>query len=333
MKRLKWFGRSFLRLAMRLASKVIRKASNKRARVSVLLTQVFGSEVRKRIFRSSSTANRDRDAWELDYVACWVERNMDRVNQRAEQLRGEIQAPLRFVPMVYMYWDQGFDNAPELIKWLRNRALAYHDDMQVCSLALESIDSLVPLPDNLWKRLRLPNHRANLLRLELLARHGGVWLDSTCLVNVNILDSFSEFFENRYDFFAFYDNERPRIRNWCMASVPKGYIATTMLAAWRMFVEENWDFCNYQSYHFFRWLFEAMYYIDEGFRNAWLNQSSTVDVLPSYCFVRTMKRTEGDIKVSSICLRNANIHKLTHKRPEQINIGTIQTSLQYAGLA
>ena len=64
-----------------------------------------------------------------------------------------------------------------------------------------------------------PNHRANVLRMELLARHGGVWVDATCFC-VRPLDEWLPA-QMSSGFFAFARPARSRLlANWFLAARP-----------------------------------------------------------------------------------------------------------------
>lgn len=293
--------------------------------------KVFAERDIQLIFRKSATPSGSfRNAKELYYVAKWISNNKYEIKKEVDHFRENLNSDplLQESQKIWIYWDKGFGSAPEIVQYLYKHLLSHHEPEQVISLCLENIQQFVPLPDDLWHSIKSPNHKADLLRLELLARHGGIWIDSTCLVKTNLLsDYLSSFFQKNRDFFALSEKQLPRIRNWFMASKRNGYIASAMLITWRNFTKENPDFCANESYHYFRWIFESLFYIDEQFRNAWAEQSMTSDVLPSYCLVRTLKKTKGDIVEASKCVPHSGIHKLNHKNPMYINAKMIKNVL------
>lgn len=80
-----------------------------------------------------------------------------------------------------MYWEQGFDSAPDIVKKCRESWIVQNPEWQVISLDRRDI------PDGFIEGLEpeifcsLPvQMRSDLVRLKLLLEDGGVWADSTC---------------------------------------------------------------------------------------------------------------------------------------------------------
>lgn len=68
--------------------------------------------------------------------------------------------------------------------------------MQICRRLPTNYQEYTNLPDFIiekWKKGQISNaHFADMLRVDLLCRHGGIWLDATILVTDNKLPSFME---------------------------------------------------------------------------------------------------------------------------------------------
>ncbi len=87
---------------------------------------------------------------------------------------------------IWIYWNSGKENAPELVKvcmesWVNKNPgwdVKIIDDNSISNYLDESM-----LPDYLSFA-----HRSDVIRLLLLIKYGGVWVDSTCYCN-NSLDS------------------------------------------------------------------------------------------------------------------------------------------------
>ena len=101
-----------------------------------------------------------------------------------------------------------------------------------CEVRLVTPETLLRyLPDLPSDVLRIEElaHKADMIRAMLVARHGGMWLDSDAIVlkDLNWMFDFLEDVE-----FVGFNNEaklersRPWVRVNCFASVPNGYIAT-----------------------------------------------------------------------------------------------------------
>lgn len=84
----------------------------------------------------------------------------------------------------------------------------------------------------------LPAFRqADWLRIQLLARHGGIWLDASTLLSRDLAWLHEARARHGAEYVGFYIDrystrpELPIVENWCMASVPGGGFVTTLAAA------------------------------------------------------------------------------------------------------
>lgn len=91
-------------------------------------------------------------------------------------------SPKSIPRIVWILWLQGFEHAPPLVhicvdSWLRN-----NPDWSVRLITKDDLDGL--LGSEFYKKLfsnKLPPQKiANIVRIELIARHGGVWVDADC---------------------------------------------------------------------------------------------------------------------------------------------------------
>jgi Capsular polysaccharide synthesis protein len=83
---------------------------------------------------------------------------------------------------IWFVWFQGVENGPEVVRRCHESWLSRNPGWKVVTLdeaSLPAVTSLDYASGNLASQS--PNHRSNLVRLELLARYGGVWADATCL--------------------------------------------------------------------------------------------------------------------------------------------------------
>lgn len=137
---------------------------------------------------------------------------------------------------IWFFWFQGLDNAPYVVRKCHESWVIRNPGWQVVSLDGSSL-SRVALADYSAGHIGALSlqHKADLLRLDLLARHGGVWADATCFC-VQPLDDW--LVPNMQSgFFAFC---RPRpdrmISNWFLAAEPGNVLVSRafnlMLAHW-----------------------------------------------------------------------------------------------------
>jgi len=135
-----------------------------------------------------------------------------------------------------MFWHSGLEGAPRVVHLAKLSWEKLNPDYEVRFLDHQSLEHYVDLgaliPD--WQRLPIQK-QANLLRLELLRIHGGVWADATlvCLQPLQswlprILDS---------GFFAFRKRNSPKIiSNFFLASSGDHVFISRWLASFQGFM-------------------------------------------------------------------------------------------------
>lgn len=86
---------------------------------------------------------------------------------------------------VWVCWLQGFETAPELVKMCVDSMRKYLVGKEIVLLTYENYKTYATLPDFMVRKyergLIPPALFSDLLRLELLIRNGGTWLDATIL--------------------------------------------------------------------------------------------------------------------------------------------------------
>lgn len=122
---------------------------------------------------------------------------------------------------IWMYWDQGFANAPELVKLCAESWQRHNDGWDVILLNESSVKDyfdITTVVDINRSDIKI-QHVSDLIRINLLAMYGGVWADATCLCR-KPLDEWLEAYMTT-GFFAFRHDRRDRmLANWFLAAVP-----------------------------------------------------------------------------------------------------------------
>ena len=84
---------------------------------------------------------------------------------------------------IWICWFQGLENAPELVKACYNSVLKNYKDKEIIVLTEENYEQYVDIPEYIlkkWKKGYITfAHFSDILRIELLSKYGGLWLDST----------------------------------------------------------------------------------------------------------------------------------------------------------
>lgn len=86
---------------------------------------------------------------------------------------------------VWVCWFQGMEQAPEIIKICQASLRRYLKEREIVVLTDENISQYVTFPEHIQRKYRegkIPQAQySDLLRLELLTRYGGTWIDATVL--------------------------------------------------------------------------------------------------------------------------------------------------------
>jgi hypothetical protein len=140
-----------------------------------------------------------------------------------------VEAGGKTIPrIIWFLWFQGLDNAPYVVRKCQESWAARNPGWELVCLDDASLQAIASTDYYAGSYATLSrNHRADLLRLDLLAKHGGVWADATCFC-VQPLDSW---LPANLDsgFFAFY---RPRperiISSWFLAAEPQNILVSRL---------------------------------------------------------------------------------------------------------
>ena len=86
---------------------------------------------------------------------------------------------------IWVCWMQGMEAAPELVKVCYASLHRYLKDRENILLTNENVHKYVTLPEDIERKRRdgkIPMaHYTDMLRLELLIKYGGTWIDATVL--------------------------------------------------------------------------------------------------------------------------------------------------------
>ena len=106
---------------------------------------------------------------------------------------------------VWICWFQGMENAPELVQRCYRSVKENLKDRDVVVITSENLSEYVQFPDYIldkWKRgIITHTHMTDLLRLELLIRYGGLWLDATVFCSSPEAEIPAHYFEDDLFFY------------------------------------------------------------------------------------------------------------------------------------
>lgn len=86
---------------------------------------------------------------------------------------------------VWVCWFQGLDNAPDLVKRCYESLKQNLTDREIILITIDNMCDYVKFPEFIlekWRAGKITHtHMTDLLRLELLIKYGGMWIDATVL--------------------------------------------------------------------------------------------------------------------------------------------------------
>ncbi len=225
--------------------------------------------------------------------------------------------------IIWMYWAQGWDNAPDLVKrclqnWqLQNKNWKFNllDDTNISDFSDVALR---------YQGINLPVQAfSDVLRINLLAQYGGVWADATTWC-VRPLDQWIEKMVDQLDFFAYSKPAASRpISSWFLIAPLHSKIAET----YRDAVDQFWldtptaddtsivlssDPCSI-NYFWFHHLFDKLLQNDADFAKTWEAMPQLSADGPHLLQHAGLLSEPTDEAIFSIRNRLTNIYKLTHR--------------------
>lgn len=212
---------------------------------------------------------------------------------------------------LWIFWWQGIDSAPDLVKVCYKSVIDNLKDWDIILITENNYKDYVSFPDFILEKLNngqiTLTHFSDLLRLELLIKYGGLWLDATVLcTSSNIPKSILE-----SDLFV-YQAQKPGadgravvMSSWCMYAKTNNKILMATRNLLYNYWEKNTKMDDYFLLHQF-FSIVCNYYPDEA-RKIPPFCNSTPHVLLLHLFDEYDKNYWSDLK-NMTCF-----HKLSYK--------------------
>lgn len=145
---------------------------------------------------------------------------------------------------IWTFWDSA-DTVPEFVKLCMESWKKYNPEYELHMLHKNTLSKFIDIPDNIQSHPNFNDTRsrfADLVRLYLLEKHGGIWIDASCLM----YQPFDEWLPFDAGYFSYTYNQGhpefkyPIIENWFIAAVPQH----PFVVAWK---REFLEIAKYQS--------------------------------------------------------------------------------------
>lgn len=216
---------------------------------------------------------------------------------------------------VWVCWFQGMDNAPDLVRKCYQSIRDNLEGREVVLITSDNMMDYVQFPDDIQKKVNAGiirgAHLSDLLRLELLIKYGGTWIDATVFCSNGdipgyMLDS---------DLFLFQTLKPGRdghcivISNWFITAKSNNRI----LGATQHLLYEYWknnnDVIDYFIFHIFFQL------VIEKYPDEWNKVVPFTNAVPHILLLRLYE--DFDDKIWSAVNKMTPFHKLSYKLDEE----------------
>jgi hypothetical protein len=241
--------------------------------------------------------------------------------------------------IIWFLWLQGLEAAPAVVRKCHDSWIRHNPDWQFIFLDEGNIRKHADI------NIKSVTSQAfsDILRINLLAKHGGVWADATCFCNKPLDEWLTGYMKT--GFFAFNKPAPDRmISSWFIASVKNNYITTVWQGAvnnyWQnhphlvSFENSRWHFLRKRiqkrptaiwftylftsalkvyPYFWFHYLFAYCYNRDGRFRQLWNDTSKfSADVPHKLQLTGLLNQLTDDVK-DEIDKKISPVYKLTWK--------------------
>lgn len=151
-----------------------------------------------------------------------------------------------FIPrQIWICWWDGTEAMPPLVKACYNSVILHSGEFTVTLITKFNYQEYISLPDYIIKKFNQKKiaiaHLSDIIRMALLSKYGGLWLDATILVTKTISISNSLFFTVKRE----YGSENVAGRRWtgnCIGGAPNLFLFRFLLD----FFYEYWKKQNKQ---------------------------------------------------------------------------------------
>lgn len=213
---------------------------------------------------------------------------------------------------VWVCWMQGIDNAPILVQYCYEQLKRHLKNREIILITKENIKQYVSFPpyieDKYARGIITHTHFSDILRIELLCKYGGTWIDSTVLCTGSNIPSYML----NSNLFLFqnlkpgYDGSILNISSWFITACNNHKILLAvkemLYAYWK---ENNYMIDYFLLHHFFS--IASKYYINE-----WKQIMQYPNSLPHVLLLNIFEPFDQEKfnELTQIC----PFHKLAYKR-------------------
>lgn len=146
----------------------------------------------------------------------------------------------KFPKIIWILWLQGFENAPVVVKRCKETWEKANREWKLIELSEEKARSYIDIEGVIEKNRENieKSDLSDIIRIKLLSKYGGVWVDSTCICQKPLDTWIHEYMES--GFFAFSEPTVDRkIASWFLASQKDNYLTDSFRKNYVTYFLEN----------------------------------------------------------------------------------------------
>lgn len=214
---------------------------------------------------------------------------------------------------VWICWFQGVENAPAVVQKCIESVKLHLSSKDVTVITSDNMNEYVSFPEYIlskWKSGKISNtHMTDLLRLELLIRYGGMWLDATvlCTENDSLIPHY--FFDSDLFFYQCLkpgrDGHSKYMSSWLISAKTNNRI----LMMTRYLCYEYWKTHNYMIDYFL--LHDFMSIALEYYSEDWIKIVPRDNATPHELLLRLFDNYDDSIM--NAIEEQTPFHKLSYK--------------------
>lgn len=154
--------------------------------------------------------------------------NLSAKNYLSYNNRTQLNQKSQIPKIIWIFWAQGYDNAPTTVKKCVESWHKYNKDWEIRFVDNYNLPQYLPnLSRTCANNIDFIQNRkplyADLIRLNLLKEYGGLWIDSTCFCCMPLDQWFDQYRGN--DLFVFSGNKKGMmLENWFIGAPPDSYL-------------------------------------------------------------------------------------------------------------
>lgn len=236
---------------------------------------------------------------------------------------------VRINKTIWIYWKQGLDNAPDLVKKCVASVYKHAGDYDIVVLDENNLSQYIELPifinEKHQKGLIREALFSDLLRISLIIRYGGIWCDATCFWTNSIPQNIEITHFFMFSESLMMSNITPIVgSNWFL----KGCKDDVILSKTRNCLFNYWaKHDNLPNYFIFHLMLSALVKTDPECAEEWKKIPYICNINPHVLQFHFSSEYDESLYVSY--KKSCFIHKLTYKYDKKLLMDNYETVLQH----